>query len=78
MIGLVDLTKFVVARIYPALVWGTLMGLAVHAGLGLPFFHYHHDSVESESITVVNDVAFHVPTTLRFSEATPTRSAALP
>lgn len=72
---MVDLTKYVVAQIYPVLVWGTLMGLAVHAGLS---FQLLHSTVDSEPVSVINDLSSRVPITVRVPEKASSRSAALP
>ncbi|MFL5813157.1 MAG: hypothetical protein ACJ763_06230 [Bdellovibrionia bacterium] len=49
MTNLMDLTlknigRHVVARIYPVLVWGAVMGFVVHAGLKSQFSHMEADS----------------------------------
>lgn len=38
------MARHVVARIYPVLVWGALMGFVVHAGLKSQFSHSETDS----------------------------------
>jgi hypothetical protein len=60
MTSLMDLTKYVVARIYPVLVWGALMGFVAHAGLRSQFSQI---STESESASIVEtNSASNVPT----------------
>jgi hypothetical protein len=59
MASLMDLTKFVVARIYPVLVWGALMGLVVHAGIRSQFSPIEADA-ESASL-IENASANSVP-----------------
>ncbi len=52
MANLVTVAKIVTARLYPVLVWGALMGFAVHAGLKSQFFF---PAQESEQVTLTND-----------------------
>jgi septum formation inhibitor MinC len=58
MASLVDFAKYAVARIYPVLVWGSLMGLAVHAGFSTQIAR---EAVESEQISLIDDASANVP-----------------
>jgi len=58
MTSLVGFAKYAVARIYPALVWGSLMGLAVHAGLSTQIAH---EAIESEQVSRIDDASASVP-----------------
>jgi hypothetical protein len=52
MIGLINLARLWSARVYPALVWGTLMAMAAHAGLKMEWVR---DAVESDTPTGIQE-----------------------
>ncbi len=54
MIVLVEFAKWTVARLYPVLVWGTLVGLVAHAGLKS---QVAQSAEESERVSVFEDSA---------------------
>jgi hypothetical protein len=58
MRGVVDFAKYVVARVYPVLVWGALMGFAAHAALKTQFMH---NTPETEQLSVLEKAPVGVP-----------------
>lgn len=59
MMSLVEVAKILSARLYPVLVWGALMGFAVHAGLRSQFMH---EVGASEQISLNDNISASAPT----------------
>lgn len=68
MASLLSIAKIVTGRLYPVLVWGALMGFAVHAGLKAQFSHSSLAAPESEQITLANESSARVKIPVKMEE----------